>query len=63
MFFKSKLKKQGYQSELDLFFHSFDENREEFPESRLDESEMYRIIFEKRDTPFDEPISKIWSRF
>lgn len=61
--FKSKLKKEGYQSELDAFFHQFDDKRNEFPQSRLNEIQKHRVLFNKRDNPVEEETSKLWSGF
>lgn len=57
-----KKKPEGYRSELDIFFHHFDEHRQ-LPQSRLDEIKKHESIAFKRDNPVEQSTSSLWERF
>ncbi|MFO1257413.1 MAG: CBU_0585 family protein [Gammaproteobacteria bacterium] len=58
-----KVYKSGYISEIDKFFHEFDRNRIEFPESRKQEVRKYQAIFNRRDYAIEvEPVQG-WEKF
>ena len=58
-----KVYKTGYVSELDKFFHEFDEKRTQYSESRMEEVRKHQAIFHKRDNPVDPENSDIWESF
>lgn len=58
-----KIYRNGYQSEIDRFFHEFDEKRTEMPISRINEVRKHAAIFKKRDNKVEpeQPIG--WDKF
>ena len=56
-------KTMKYQSEIDKFFHEFDEKRTNFPEARLLELKKHKAIFKKRDEPTESDKSPVWQDF
>jgi hypothetical protein len=58
-----KIHKSGFVSEIDKFFHDFDLNRTDFPESRKNEVKKYQSIFNRRDHAIEEAPSKGWQDF
>lgn len=61
--FGGKTYKSGYQSEIDKFFHEFDEKRKQDPIARVQEINKFKPIFEKRDFPIEEEKPQIWKDF
>jgi hypothetical protein len=61
--FGGKTIKTGYQSDIDAFFHEFDEKRKEQSIARVAEINKFAPIFAKRDHPSEEEESKIWEGF
>jgi hypothetical protein len=58
--------KTGYQSELDLFFHGFNQDRQSrWLENPLRKKEIikHEALFKKRDMSVDLPESKVWQDF
>lgn len=58
-----KVYKSGYISEIDKFFHEFDRNRIEFPESRKQEVKKYQAIFNRRDHAIEDEPAQGWEKF
>ena len=58
-----KIYKTGYRSEIDKFFHEFDEKRTTLPPSRIQEVKKHQAIFHKRDCPVEPEKPMDWAEF
>ncbi len=64
--FKGKAEfKTGYQSELDKFYHSYNEQRKDWLANplRVKELKKHQAIFDKRDYVVDKKSENMWKDF
>ncbi len=64
--FKPKAEfKTGYQSEIDNFYHGFNERRKDWLANplRVKELNKHRAIFNKRDYSVDKQSENLWKDF
>lgn len=64
--FKGKAEfKTGYQSELDKFYHGYNEQRKDWLANplRVKELKKHQEIFDKRDYVVDKKSEKVWKDF
>lgn len=64
--FKAKAEfKSGYRSELDAFYHEYNEKRKDWLENprRVKEITRHQEIFEKRDYSVEKKTEILWKNF